>query len=143
MRYRLSLAAASVVAALTFAPIATAAPISKAIQFRALHLRVTCGEEIHAPNKPATEVLCAAKGIPAPAAPGFGDPGFVRISVLGTPQVLRLSQDSFTAAKSENLGRGRIWNQLGVTCHVGTSTVLCFNGDNHGFLIGDGHYRTF
>ncbi len=143
MRYRLSFAAASVVAGLTFASTATAAPISKAIQFRALKSGVTCGVEIHAPSKPATEVLCAAKGIPAPTTPGTGDPGFVQINVLGTPQVLRLSQNSFVPGKTENLGRGRLWNQLGVTCHVGATTVLCFNGDNHGFVIGDGHYRTF
>ena len=130
------------VAALTFSSIATAAPISKAIQFRALNLRVTCGEEIHAPNKPATEVLCAAKGIPAPTAPGSATPGSSR-SACSARLRSRLSQDSFIAGKSANLGRGRIWNQLGVTCHVGASTVLCFNGDNHGFVIGDGHYRTF
>jgi len=30
-----------------------------------------------------------------------------------------------------------------VTCHVGEVTVLCFNGNNHGFVIGGGHYRSF
>ncbi len=94
-------------------------------------------------SKPATEVLCAAKGIPAPKTKGIGDSGFVQIGVLGKPQVLRLSQNSWVAGTSARLKRGRLWNQLGVTCHVATTTVICFNGDNHGFVIGDGHYLTF
>jgi len=125
------------------APAATAAPISKSIQFRNISGKVTCGIEIHAPQKPATDVLCAAGGIPAPKQKGIGDPGFVQLGVLGQPQVLRLSQNSFVAGKSVKLGRGRLWNQLGVTCHMGLITVMCFNGDNHGFVIGNGRYRTF
>jgi hypothetical protein len=124
------------------APAAAAAPISKSIQFQNTSGTVTCGIEIHAPSKPATEVLCAARGIPTPKQKGVGDP-FVQLGVLGRPQVLRLSQNSFVAGTSAKLARGRLWNQLGVTCHVGLTTVLCFNGDNHGFVIGDGHYRSF
>ncbi len=120
---------------------ASAAPISKSTQFRSG--KVTCGIEIHAPSKPATEVLCAARGIPAPRQKGVGDSGFVQLAVLGQPQLLRLSQDSFVAGTSVKLGRGRLWNQLGVTCHVAATTVMCFNGDNHGFVIGNGHYRSF
>jgi hypothetical protein len=41
------------------------------------------------------------------------------------------------------LGRGRLWNQLGVTCHMSLLTVMCFNGDNHGFVIGSGSYKSF
>jgi hypothetical protein len=122
---------------------ATAAPISKSIQFQNSSGKVTCGIEIHAPNKPPTEVLCSARGVPAPKQKGLGDPGFVQLGVLGQPQVLRLSQDSFVAGKSVKLDRGRLWNQLGVTCHTGLTTVMCFNGDNHGFVIGNGHYRSF
>jgi hypothetical protein len=147
MKHRLAVLAAAVIVAFTLASVATAAPVSKAGQFLALKkgpgFKVTCGIEIHAPGKPATEVLCAAKGIPAPKAKGIGDPGFVQIGVLGTPQVLRLSQDSFVAGTTASLGRGRLWNQLGVTCHVAEFTVMCFNGVNHGFVIGNGHYRTF
>jgi hypothetical protein len=138
----LALATAAVGVA-AIAPAARAAPISKSIQFQNSTGKVTCGIEIHALNKPATEVLCAARGIPAPKQKGVGDPGFVQLSVLGQPQVLRLSQDSFVAGKSVKLGRGRLWNQLGVTCHMALSTVMCFNGDNHGFVIGNGHYRSF
>jgi hypothetical protein len=125
------------------ASVASAAPISKSTLFRTAGGKVTCGIEIHAPSKPATEVLCAARGIPAPKQPGFGDPGFVQLSVFGQPQLLRLTQDSFVAGTSATLGRGRLWNQLGVTCHVALSTVMCFNGDNHGFIIGSGPYRSF
>ncbi|MGI8506856.1 MAG: hypothetical protein ACR2MK_08670 [Solirubrobacteraceae bacterium] len=131
------------VAVAAFAPAAIAAPISKSIRFQNRNAKVTCGIEIHAPNKPATKVLCAARGIPAPSGKGVGDAGFVQLGVLGQPQVLRLSQDSFVAGKSVKLGRGRLWNQLGVTCHVALSTVMCFNGDNHGFVIGNGRYRSF
>jgi len=140
---RLAAAATTVAAIAAVAPAALAAPISKAIRFQSNGGAVTCGVEIHAPGKPATDVLCAAKGIPAPKHPGVGDPGFVQIGVLGQPQVLRLSQDSFVAGKTAKLGRGRLWNQLGVTCHVALTTVMCFNGDNHGFVIGNGHYRSF
>jgi hypothetical protein len=140
---RLAVAAATLAAIALTAPAALAAPISKATLFQSNGGAVTCGVEIHAPGKPATDVLCAAKGIPAPKHPGIGDPGFVQIGVLGQPQVLRLSQDSFVAGKTAKLGRGRLWNQLGVTCHVALATVMCFNGDNHGFVIGNGHYRSF
>jgi hypothetical protein len=140
---RFAAVAVSIVAVWVAAvPAASAAPISKSIQFRDTSGTATCGIEIHALNRPATEVLCAAGGIPAPKK-GFGDPGFVQLSVLGQPQVLRLSQDSFVAGTSVKLGRGRLWNQLGVTCHVAMTTVMCFNGDNHGFVIGNGHYRSF
>ena len=50
---------------------------------------------------------------------------------------------SYIPGKSVTLGRGRLWNQLGVTCHMALTTVLCFNGDNHGFVIGNGSYRSF
>lgn len=140
---RLAGAVTTIAAIALTAPAALAAPISKAILFQSNGGAVTCGVEIHAPDKPATDVLCAAKGIPAPTQPGVGDPGFVQIGVLGQPRVLRLSQDSFVAGPTAKLGRGRLWNQLGVTCHVGLSTVICFNGANHGFVIGNGHYRTF
>ncbi len=140
---RLAATAGTVAAIAAVAPAALAAPISKAIRFQSNGGAVACGIEIHAPGKPATDVLCAAKGIPAPRHPGVGDSGFVQISVLGRPRVLRFSQDSFVAGTTAKLGRGRLWNQLGVTCHVALTTAMCFNGDNHGFVIGNGHYRSF
>jgi hypothetical protein len=74
---------------------------------------------------------------------GAGDAGFVQVAVTGAPRLLRLSQDSFVAGATAHLGRGRLWDQLGVTCHVAEATVMCFNGNNDGFVIGDGHYRSF
>ncbi len=124
-------------------PAATAAPVSKAIQFQNSSGKVTCGIETHASSKPAFNVLCATRGIPAPNHKGAGKSGFVLLSVVGAPKVVRLSHNSFVAGKAVRLGRGRLWNQLGVTCHMALSTVMCFNGDNHGFVIGDGHYRSF
>ena len=104
--------------------------------------QVNCGIEIHAPNVKATEVLCSAAGIPTPKQ-GFGDGGFVQLAVTGSPQTLRLSQDSFVGSHSTLLRQGSLWGALGVTCNVGSATVLCFNSDNHGFVIGNGHYRSF
>jgi hypothetical protein len=143
MKHRLTFLAAAVIAVAALASAATAAPISKAVQFHSLKRGVTCGIEIHAPSRPATEVLCSAKGVPPPKHGGIGDPGFVQLSVLGHPKLLRLSQDSFVAGKTVGLARGRLWNELGVTCHVAQTTVMCFNGDNHGFVIGNGRYRSF
>jgi hypothetical protein len=134
---------AATLASASIASVAQAAPISKTTSFTALSNKVKCGIMIHATNKQAAQVLCAAKGIPPPKKGGIGDPGFVQISVLGNPQTLRLSQDSFVSGSNAKLGRGRLWNQLGVTCHVAQSTVMCFNGDNHGFVIGNGKYKTF
>jgi hypothetical protein len=143
MKSRLTALAITVLATATVASAATAAPISKAVLFQTKSLNVGCGVEIHAPGKPATEVLCSAKGIPAPKGKGVGDAGFVEIGVLGKPKLIRTSQDSFVGTKPVTLGRGRLWNQIGVTCHVGLVKVLCFNGDNQGFVIGNGHYQAF
>jgi hypothetical protein len=143
MKSRFAVLVIAGVTAIMFAAVAGAAPLSKAIRFTNHSGKVTCGIEIHTPGKPATKVLCAAKGIPAPKSQGAGDSGFVEIGVLGKPRLLRLSQNSWVAGRSVRLGRGRLWNQLGVTCHMGAVNVMCFNGDNHGFVIGDGHYREF
>ena len=128
---------------LAVVPVASAAPISKTTMFRALNGRVMCGIEIHSPNQKPRWILCAAGGIPAPKHGGIGDSGFVQLRLLGGPQTLKLSQNSFVQGSSARLGRGRLWNQLGVTCHVGASTVLCLNGANRGFVIGNGKYKTF
>jgi len=104
--------------------------------------QVNCGIEIHVPGTRASEVLCSAEGIPTPKQ-GFGDGGFVQLAATGGPRTLRLSQDSFAGSRSALLGRGALWSALGVTCHVGPATVMCFNADNHGFVIGNGRYRTF
>jgi hypothetical protein len=128
---------------LAVVPVASAAPISKTTMFRAFNGKVMCGVEIHNPKQKPKWILCAAGGIPAPKHGGIGDSGFVQLSLLGGPQTLKLSQNSFIQGSSSKLGRGRLWNQLGVTCHVAASTVLCLNGANHGFIIGNGRYKTF
>ena len=143
MRSTATKLAAALGAAALLAPAAEAAPISKTTSFVYRSRSIMCGIEIHAPTKPPTKVLCAARGIPAPKHGGIGDAGFVQIGLLGFPQTLRLSQDSFVAGSTARLGRGRLWNQLGVTCHTALSTVMCFNGDNHGFIIGNGRYKSF
>lgn len=126
-----------------FAPAAVAAPISKRVSFTNQSRKITCGIEIHAPNTRATNVLCVGPGIPRPKNFGpVGDP-FVQISVLGRPQIVPISQLSWVAGRRAHLGRGRLWNQLGVTCHLGATSVLCFNGSNHGFIIGNGAYKSF
>jgi hypothetical protein len=141
MRSRL---AVTTVAALLLVPAASAAaPVSHATSFVNKGGKVMCGVMIHATNKPATEVLCAAKGIPAPKHGGVGDSGFVQLSATGKPGLLRLSQNSFVGGTTATLGRDRLWSQLGVTCHTGSANVICFNADNHGFIIGDGHYKSF
>jgi hypothetical protein len=137
------LAIATVGMAAVFAPAAGAAPLSKTVSFTNQSRKVMCGIEIHAPNRRATNVLCSASGIPRPRNFGpVGDP-FVQISVLGRPKIVPISQQSFVSGRTSRLGRGRLWNQLGVTCHVAKATVMCFNGDNHGFVIGNGRYRSF
>jgi len=139
---------AIVPAALATAALATgalAAPALGASHVALWHtagLQVNCGIEIHVPGTKATEVLCSAAGIPTPKH-GFGDGGFVQLAATAGPQTLRLSQDSFAGTSSKLLGQGTLWSALGVTCSISRTTVLCFNRDNHGFVIGGGRYRSF
>jgi hypothetical protein len=140
-RNRAGLAAATV----AVAALATAAPSLGASHASLWHTsgdQVNCGIEIHVPGTRATEVLCSARGIPTPKK-GFGDGGFVQLAATGSPRPLRLSQNSFAGSGSTVLRSGALWSALGVTCHVGPATVMCFNADNHGFVIGNGHYRSF
>jgi len=127
------------------APAAAAATTSKASLWHNKADTVTCGVEIHATNKPASRILCDAAGVPAPphSNPHAGDPGFVDIAVTGSPRLLRLSQNSWVGTTTATLGKGTLWNLLGVTCNVSASTVLCFNTENHGFVIGNGKFRSF
>jgi hypothetical protein len=140
-----SVAGLSVIAAASSAAVAAAAT-SHATLWLNQAGTVTCGIEIHATGHRASEVLCAATGIPAPphTTSAQGDPGFVQLARSGKPVKLRLSQDSFVGRHSVTLGHGRTWSALGVTCTTGSGrTVLCFNADNHGFVIGNGHYTSF
>ena len=97
--------------------------------------------EIHAPSKPATELLCSGNGVPR-AKHGIGDP-FVQIAGTGSPQLVLISQNSYVSQNLKTLSKGTLWSSLGVTCSIGSKTILCFNSDNHGFLIGSGKYTSF
>jgi hypothetical protein len=93
-----------------------------------------------------TEVLCSAKGVPAPphTTSSEGDPGFVQLAARGKPKTLRLGQDSFVGTIPVTLGHAAKWMGRGVTCTTGSgNTVRCVNGTKHGFVIGNGKYASF
>ena len=140
MRMTHALAAAVVVGAAAL-PATAVAKTSNAQLFQNPKKTAECGIEIHATNKPATELLCSAAGVPR-AKQGVGDP-FVQISATGAPQLVLISQDSYISNKVKTLSKGTLWSSLGVTCNIGTNTILCFNGDNHGFVIGNKKYTSF
>ena len=136
------LLAVGVLAAAAASPATAAAATSNATLFQNPSRTAICGIEIHASNKSATEVLCGATGIP-PANHGVGDP-FVQIAATGSPQLVLRSQGSYAGHNLKTLSKGTLWNSsLGVTCNIGSGTILCFNGDNHGFVIGNGKYKSF
>jgi len=134
------LAAAAVLGAAAV-PASALAKTSNAQLFQNPSKTAVCGIEIHASNKPATELLCGASGIPR-AKHGVGDP-FVQISATGSPQLVLISQNSYVGSNAKTLSKGTLWSSLGVTCNIGSGTILCFNGDNHGFVIGNHKYKSF
>jgi len=134
------LAAAAVLGAAAV-PASALAKTSNAQLFQNPSKTAVCGIEIHASNKPATELLCGASGIPR-AKHGVGDP-FVQISATGSPQLVLISQNSYVGSTAKTLSKGTLWSSLGVTCNIGSGTILCFNGDNHGFVIGNHKYKSF
>lgn len=137
------LIAAVTVLAAAAAPAATAAATtSNAKLFENPAETAVCGIKIHAAHKPATELLCSADGIPRASKHGVGDP-FVQIGASGVPQLVLISQNSYVTQNLKSLSKGTLWTSVGVTCNIDTRTVLCFNGDNHGFVIGSGKYRSF
>lgn len=147
-RTRLLTAAATFSAVATVAVAATgalaAAPgarFSRAALFQNHRGTAVCGIEIHAARHPATEVLCSARDIPR-ARHGTGDP-FVQIAATGRPQLVLISQDSYQSSKLRTLSNGTLWRSLGVTCNIQSSTILCFNHGNHGFVIGTRSYKSF
>ena len=133
------LAAAAVVA--VAAPAAAAAGTSHVKTFQNPKKTAVFGLKIHPPKKPATLVLCSARGIPRTKSP-VGDP-FVQLAATGPAQLVAISQASWISNSVKTLSQGTLWSGVGVTCNVSTGTVLCFNRDNHGFLIGNGKYKSF
>jgi hypothetical protein len=132
--------AAGVVAAAAI-PGTAAATTSNAKLFQNPGKTAVCGIEIHPSHTPATQLLCSAKGIPR-AKHGIGDP-FVQIAGTGSPQLVLISQNSYVTNTLKTLSKGTLWSSIGVTCNIGSGTILCFNGDNHGFVIGNGKYKSF
>jgi hypothetical protein len=140
MRTSSVLAAAAAIGAAAL-PATALAKTSNAQLFQNPTKTAVCGIEIHATNKPATELLCSATGIPR-AKHGVGDP-FVQISATGSPQLVLISQNSYVSNNLKTLSKGTLSSSLGVTCNIGSNTILCFNGDNHGFVIGNKKYTSF
>ncbi len=120
---------------------ALAAGTSHVKTFRNPKKTATCGLKIHAPNKPATLVLRSARGIPRTKSP-VGDP-FVQLGATGSATLVAISQASWVSNSVKTLSKGTLWSSIGVTCNVSTNTLLCFNQDNHGFVIGNGKYKSF
>jgi len=128
--------------ALIAAPAAVASGPSHASLWQNQAKTLDCGNENSAFSKKF--VLCSAQGVPRPShsSPNVGDP-FVQLAATGKPVLILISQDTFATNKIKTLASGSTWSSRGVTCHVSGKTALCFNGDNHGFLIGNGHYQSF
>jgi hypothetical protein len=117
-------------------------PTSRARLFQDPARTALCGIEIHPPHSPAKELLCSAGHLPRAKGP-VGDP-FVRLAAAGRPQLVLISQNSYVTSETTTLPAGTLWSRsLGVTCNVGSSTILCFNRQNHGFVIGRRRYRSF
>ena len=143
LKFRLPAGLAVFAAVAIAAPAIASATTSSVKLFQNPGRTAECGIKIHAAHKPATQLLCSAAGIPRPKHGGpAGDP-FVQISASGPPQLVLISQDSFVSNTVHTLTKGTLWHSIGVTCNIGTKTILCFNGDNHGFVIGNGKYNPF
>ena len=81
---------AGLAAALVTGALATAAPAlgqSHVTLWHTKGLQVNCGIEIHAPGKPATEVLCAPPASRPPSAPASAIAASSSFGLLGGPQV--------------------------------------------------------
>ncbi len=134
---------AALLATAAFAVSATSAlaSTSHALFWQNKASTVVCGVKLHPASKPATLVICSAKGIPK-AKSGVGDP-FVQIGRTGKPKLVLESQDPFAGNKAKTLANGSSWSSLGVTCGIASKTVTCRNSAGHGFTIGTGKYKSF
>jgi hypothetical protein len=133
-----------VLTAVAIAAPAAASPTTSSVNlFQNPARTADCGIEVHPGHSAATEVLCSGAGVPRPKhGEPAGDP-FVQIGSGGQPKLVLISQDSFVGSTIHTLAKGTLWHSIGVTCNIGTNTILCFNGDNHGFVIGNGKYKSF
>jgi hypothetical protein len=125
-------------------PVPALASTSHVKDWQALGNDVFCGVAIHAPDKPATQVLCSAASIPPPPhGLGYGDPGFAFLGAQGRPILARLTQDSFEGSAPVALSDGSTWSKLGITCRISATRVRCANRSEHGFTIGKHTYQAF
>ena len=143
LKLRLPLAVAVLGAVAVAAPAAATPTTSSVKLFQDSARTADCGIKIHPAHSPATEVLCSAAGVPRPKHGGSAGDPFVQIGASGAPKLVLISQNSFVTSTIHTLAKGTLWQSIGVTCNVGANTILCFNGDNHGFVIGNGKYRSF
>jgi hypothetical protein len=100
---------------------------------------VVCGKRI---DQKTFQLLCSAKGIPRPKSGHQGGDPFVVLSRTGRPQLVLLSQREFPAGKPKTLPNHSDWAKNGISCGV-YKKVICSNASNHGFVIGDGKYKSF
>jgi hypothetical protein len=121
-------------------PAAAAATTSTAPVFQNPSRTAICGLEIHLAGSPVY-LLCEATGVPR-AKHGVGDPA-VQLSRTGKPQLVLISQDSYSSNTLKTLSKGTGWSSIGVTCTIGSDTIRCSNTNNHGFTIGNGKYKPF
>jgi hypothetical protein len=124
------------------APAAIASGPSHAALWQNHAKTMDCGNENPVFSKKF--VLCSGSGVPRPphSNPSEGDP-FVQLAATGKPVLILISQDTFASSSIKTLASGSTWSSRGVTCHTSGKTALCYNGANHGFLIGNGHYTAF
>ncbi|HEY1523196.1 MAG TPA: hypothetical protein VGF70_09310 [Solirubrobacteraceae bacterium] len=132
------LALTTTLACAVAAPVALATTSNTKFWQNPKHTAV-CGKRI---GQRSFQLLCSAKGIPRPKSGGStGDP-FVVLGKTGRPKIVLLSQREFPAGNPKTLANHSDWAKNGISCGV-SQKVICSNTSNHGFVIGDGKYKTF
>lgn len=133
-----------VIALINAAVLALAAPVALAAShahfWQNRETSLVCGYRTSA--RPATQLICSAKGIPRPKGVKDGDGGFVVLGARGRAKPIVTFQSEFPAGTPVTLANGTTWMGLGITCSVGAK-VTCRNKSRHGFTIGRGRYKAF
>jgi hypothetical protein len=129
-----------VCAAAAPAALATSPPPTSHARFWQNHAQTAaCGKRI---KQRSFQLLCAAKGVPRPRSGHQGGDPFVVLGRTGKAHLVLLTQREFPAGDAKKLRNGTVWNRGGVKCTV-FKKVTCTNRSGHGFMIGDGKYRSF
>ena len=122
------------------AALGTSPPPTSHVRFWQNHAQTaTCGKRI---KQRSFQLLCSAKGIPRPSTGHQGGDPFVVLGRKGRAQLVLLSQREFPEGNPRTLRNGTVWNRGGVKCTV-FRKVTCTNRSGHGFMIGNGKYRSF